>query len=124
MAKKRILIADDDRQCLTYVRDLLEHEGYEVDEASRGAEVLRRVLEGSYDLLLLDFDMKDIQGDRISLMLSMDKLYEKLPILIVTGHMEKSEHVFKEYGATDVIYKPFESHDFLSKVRHLLNKPS
>ncbi len=124
MAKKRILIADDDRQCLTYLRHLLEDDGYEVDEASRGAEVIRRLLEGSYDLLLLDFDMKDIQGDRISLMLSMDKLYEKLPILIVTGHMEKSEHVFKEYGATDVIYKPFESHDFLSKVHHLLNEPS
>ncbi len=124
MAKKRILIADDDKQCLTYLRHLLEDDGYDIDEASGGSEVLRRLAQGSYDLLLLDFEMKDIKGDRISLMLSMDKLYEKLPILMVTGHMEKSEHVFKEYGATDVIYKPFESHDFLSKVHVLLNDPS
>ncbi len=124
MEKKRILVADDDRKCLSLLRNLLEEAGYEMDEATGGAETLRRLSQGSYDLLLLDFEMRDIKGDRISLMLSMDTQYEKLPILMVTGHIEKDEHVFKEYGATDVIYKPFENEDFLIKIRHLLGEES
>ena len=122
MAKKKILVADDDKQCLILLHQLLQDAGYEVDDASGGSEVLRRLSQGSYDLLLLDFDMRDIKGDRLSLMLRMDKQYETLPILMVTGHAEKSEHVFKEYGATDVIYKPFENREFLSKVHLLLGE--
>jgi DNA-binding response OmpR family regulator len=122
VAKKHVLIADDDKKCLMLLRHLLQDAGYEVDEASGGSEVIRRLGQGSYDLLLLDFDMKDIKGDRISLMLRMDHQYEALPILMVTGHAEKSEHVFKEYGATEVIYKPFENSEFLSKVRLMLGE--
>lgn len=124
MTKKRILIADDDKQCLNLLMHLLEGAGYEVDETSGGSEVIRRLSQASYDLLLLDFDMRDIKGDRLSLMISMDKDYEKLPILMVTGHIEKDEQVFREYGATDVIFKPFENSEFLAKVRRLLGEES
>lgn len=122
MAKKRILIADDDKQCLLYLRRLLEDSGYDVDDVSGGAEAIRRLTPTQYDLLMLDFDMKDIKGDRVSIMLSMDEQFKNLPIMIITAHVEKDEQVFKEYGATEVAYKPFNTEDFLSKVRRCLGE--
>ncbi len=122
MGKKRILIADDDKRCVMLLHQLLEDAGYDVDDTSGGSEVLRRLTQGVYDLLLLDYDMRDIKGDKLSLMLRMDPLYEKLPIMIITGHVEKDEVVFKEYGATEVVYKPFENIDFLTRIRGLLGE--
>ena len=39
-----------------------------------------------------------------------------------TAHIEKDERIFRQYGATDVIYKPLESEDFIKKVKECLNE--
>ena len=122
MSAKRILIADDDRGAVLLIRHLLEMQDYEVEEASQGSEVLRRVSDSSFDLILLDFNMRDIKGDRICFMLRMDPKYKDLPIMIVTAHIEREERIFKDYGATDVIYKPLDSEEFIQKVKKCLKE--
>ena len=121
-AKKRILVVDDDKECAMLIRDTLRIRGYETEEVFSGAEALRRLSDGKFDLALIDFDMRDIKGDRICLMLRLEDRYKDLPIVIVTAHVEKDERIFREYGATDVIYKPFESDTFIKKVRKCLNE--
>ena len=119
---KRILIVDDDRQCAHLITNMLEMGGYETEEVYNGADSLRRLSEDDFDLMLIDFDMRDIKGDRICSMLRMEDRYKDLPIMIITAHVEKDERVFRQYGATDVLYKPLESEDFLKKVKKCLNE--
>ena len=122
MANKRILVADDDRGAAMLMRHMLLISGYEVEEVYQGSEVLRRISESPFDLLLLDFNMRDIKGDRVCLMLRMDEKTKNLPIIIVTAHTEREERIFKEYGATEVIYKPVDSEEFNTKVRKCLGE--
>lgn len=122
MSAKRILVVDDERDCAILVRNLLELGGYETQEVFSGSDAMRRLSEDSFDLALIDFDMRDIKGDRICLMLRMDDKLKDLPIIIMTAHVERDERIFREYGATDVIYKPLDSDEFLKKVRKCLGE--
>ncbi len=122
MSAKRILVADDERNVAISIRHMLEIHKYEVEEVYHGSDVLRRVSESPFDLVLLDFDMRDIKGDRICLMLRMAPQSKNLPIMIVTAHIERDERIFKEYGATEVIYKPLDTEEFLRKVRKCLKE--
>ena len=122
MPAKRILIVDDDKECAMLLREALRIRGYETEEVFSGAEALRRLSVDMYDLVLIDFDMRDIKGDRICLMLRLEDRYKDLPIVIVTAHVERDEKVFREYGATDVIYKPLDSKDFMLKVKKCLKE--
>ena len=122
MAAKRILVADDDRSVAMLLRHLLIMHGYEVEEVYQGSDALRRISESPFDLLLLDFNMRDIKGDRVCLMLRMDEKTKDLPIMIVTAHTEREERIFKEYGATEVIYKPVDAEELTEKVRKCLKE--
>ena len=122
MPRKRILVVDDDRECAMLIRDILHIRGYETEQVHNGSDALRRLSEDAYDLALIDFDMRDIKGDRICLMLRLEDRYKDLPIMIVTAHVERDEKVFREYGATDVVYKPLDSEDFLRRVRKCLKE--
>ena len=119
---KRILVADDDRGAAMVMRHMLLIHGYEVEEVYQGSDVLRRASESPFDLLLLDFNMRDIKGDRVCLMLRMDEKTKDLPIMIVTAHTEREERIFREYGATEVIYKPLETETFIQKVKKCLKE--
>ena len=122
MSAKRILVADDERSVAISIRHMLEIYGYEIEEVYQGSEVLRRISESSFDLLLLDFDMRDIKGDRICLLMREDDKLRALPVIIITAHIEVDERIFKEYGADAVLYKPVESEDLIRAVKKCLKE--
>ena len=121
--KKRILIVDDERDVAMVLHHYLEDEKYEVEESYTGADALNRIFTGNFDLILLDYAMKDIKGDRISLLTRADDKMKKLPIIIVTAHVEVDDRVFKEYGASDVLYKPVASDDLKATIHKYLSNP-
>jgi CheY-like chemotaxis protein len=122
MASKRILIADDDRKVAMLMRNWLEIAGYAAEETYSGAAALRRLTDDRFDLALIDYDMRDIQGDRVCSMLRLEPRYRDLPLIIVTAHVERDEKIFQEYGATGVMYKPLEADQFMRKVRQYLGE--
>ena len=121
MPRKRILIVDDERDVAKLLHAYLERE-YEVEEAHSGSDALARIFKGEFDLVLLDYAMKDIKGDRICELTRNDKTTHKLPVIIVTAHVEVDEKQFREYGASDVLYKPVSGHDLLEKIEKHLSK--
>ena len=121
--KKRILIVDDERDVAMVMHHYLENEDYDVEEVHTGSEALNRIFSGDYDLILLDYAMKDIKGDRVCLLMRADDKMKKLPVIIVTAHVEVDDRVFKEYGANDVLYKPVSSDDLKEVIqKHLSNQ--
>ena len=59
---KRVLIVDDASLVRAYYRQALEHAGYQVDEALNGLEALEKVLMRSFDLLIVDINMPQMDG--------------------------------------------------------------
>ena len=121
--KKRILIVEDERDVAMLLHEYLENENYEIQEVHSGAEALGRIFSGSgFDLVLLDYGMRDIKGDRVCELVRNDEKTKQLPVLIVTAHVEMDEKIFRDYGATDVLYKPVDSHELIEKIKKYLVK--
>ncbi len=85
----RILIVDDNPSVRHYLRAILEQQAsWRVcGEARTGAEALRKVLEDPPDLILLDYQMPDLNG--VDVARQICELLPKIPILLVTLHLSK-----------------------------------
>lgn len=83
----RILVVDDNPAVRHYLRGLLEQQSaWQVcDEARTGGEALQRVTKNPPDLVLLDFQMPDLNGIDVARQIS--RLFPELPILMVTIHL-------------------------------------
>ena len=83
----RILLVDDNPVVRRYLRAILEQqESWRVcGEARSGAEALRQVLEAPPDLILLDYQMPDLNGVDVARQIS--ELFPNIPILMVTLHL-------------------------------------
>lgn len=85
----RILVVDDNPAVRHYLRAILEQQtAWQVcDEARTGGEALQRVKKAPPDLILLDFQMPDLNGLDVAQQISA--LFPQIPILMVTIHMSK-----------------------------------
>ena len=83
----RILVVDDNPAVRSYLRSILEqHPAWQVcDEARTGAEAIERVQNAPPDVILLDFQMPDLNGLDVAQQIS--QLFPKIPILMVTIHL-------------------------------------
>ena len=85
----RILVVDDNPAVRHYLRALLEQQStWQVcDEARTGGEALQRVKKNPPDMILLDFQMPDLNG--IEVARRIVELFPEIPILMVTIHVSK-----------------------------------
>jgi CheY-like chemotaxis protein len=85
----RILVVDDNPAVRHYLRALLEQQStWQVcDEARTGGEALQRVKKSPPDMILLDFQMPDLNG--LDVARQITKLFPEIPILMVTIHLSK-----------------------------------
>ena len=85
----RILVVDDNPSVRHYLRAILEQQtSWRVcAEARTGAEALHKVLEAPPDLILLDYQMPDLNG--VDIARQICELFPKIPILMVTLHLSK-----------------------------------
>lgn len=80
----KILVVDDDANLRESVRDNLELEGYEVTEAGTGAEAMKAVVTGFFDVILMDFNLPDATG--IDVIRDIRKVNTESEILMLTAH--------------------------------------
>lgn len=118
---KKILIADDETDFVMFLRRKLETRGYEVDETSRGSDVLNKLEEG-VDLLLLDFSMPDMRGDEVCERIRKQEQYKKLPIIVITAHSSVDENAFHDMGVKNIIRKPLEDDELFEAIERLLGE--
>lgn len=120
--KYRILVVDDERRMVGFIRLNLEQDGFEVIEAYNGTEALDRLRDSLPDLILLDVMMPDIDGFEV---LRMIREISQVPVIMLTAKGEEEDKVKGlELGADDYVTKPFSPRELVSRVKAVLRRGS
>ncbi len=82
---KRILIVEDEKNIRVMYADILREEGYEVMEEGDGKEGLNQVLNGEWDLLLLDIMLPKLDGIELLKRMKIDPKTKDKPIVVLTN---------------------------------------
>ncbi|KKS14916.1 MAG: Two component transcriptional regulator, winged helix family [Candidatus Daviesbacteria bacterium GW2011_GWA1_41_61] len=124
----KILIVDDDDDIRNIYKDYLTANGFKVELATNGQEGLSKILQGGYDLILLDIMMPKIDGLGILRRLKEKPLNQNVyngPIVVLSAL--RQDEVYNEalrLGAKGYIVKSdITPKDLLDKVVELLKKP-
>jgi len=117
----KILIIDDEKAIRNSLREILEYEGYQVEEAKDGKEGLGLLKENDYDLVFLDIKMPKMDGLEVlekTLAADID-----VPIILISGHGSTDTAVEAiRKGAFDYISKPLDLNRLLVTVRNALDR--
>ncbi|MEL7118530.1 MAG: sigma-54 dependent transcriptional regulator [Bacteroidota bacterium] len=119
----KILIADDERSIRNTLRDILEFEKYEVDEAVDGMDCIVKLKRNKYDVILLDIKMPKMDG--MDVMDRMSVLAPDTPVIMISGHanIDTAVETVKK-GAFDFISKPPDLNRLLITIRNAMDKSS
>ncbi|MCG9880644.1 MAG: sigma-54 dependent transcriptional regulator [Bacteroidia bacterium] len=117
----RILIIDDEKSIRTTLREILEYESYQVDEAANGEEGLNKIENEEYDAVLCDVKMPKMDG--MTVLAKAKEIDEDLPFVMISGHgnVELAVEATKK-GAFDFIVKPPDLNKLLITLRNTIDR--
>lgn len=118
----KILIVDDEKAIRSTLRDILELEGYEVEEAENGVDAVAKVQQNAkFNLVLSDIKMPQMDG--VEVLERIKILRPDLPVVMISGHgnIDTAVEAVKK-GAFDYISKPPDMNKLLITVRNALDK--
>lgn len=115
----RILVVDDEAPVRTMLATALERQGYTVEQASGGREALEALEMNTFNLVLTDIVMNDVNG--IALLERIHSLQPNLPVVMVTAVHDISIAIDSmRRGAYDYLLKPFERDQLIATVQRAL----
>jgi class 3 adenylate cyclase len=106
--RSSVLVVDDNEVNRDLLSRRLQRQGYEVTVAENGREALEKMQSHSFDLLLLDIMMPEINGYEVLESLKADPLLRYIPVIMISA-LDDMDSVVRciELGAEDYLFKPF-----------------
>lgn len=122
MKKQRILVAEDNIMNHKLIAYYLKKFGYIADFVSNGVEVLNALKNKSYDLILMDLQMPDMDGFMTTRKIREEETNGKyIPIIALTAHaIRETRNRSIEYGMDDYITKPVDHRELLESIEKIL----
>ncbi|MDE2223502.1 MAG: response regulator transcription factor [Candidatus Omnitrophica bacterium] len=125
MAKKKILVVEDDRDISELIAYNLEREGYDIACLYEGAPVIDFVRKRKPDLVILDLMLPEMDGLEICRILKNDPHAKHIPIVMLTAKGEESDVVVGlQMGADDYIPKPFSPKVLVARIKAIARRTS
>jgi len=117
----KLLIIDDEKSIRKTLREILEYEKYQVDEAVDGVEGLALIQKNGYDIILCDIKMPKMDG--LEVLEKVMELNIDTPVVMISGHgtIETAVEAVKK-GAFDFIAKPLDLNRLLVTIRNAMDK--
>lgn len=126
MANKniKILVVDDFPTMRRIIRNLLKDLGYEnVDEAEDGAMGLEKLRNGSFDFVVSDWNMPNLDGLEMLKQIRADANLSAMPVLMVTAEAKKENIIAAaQAGANGYVVKPFTAATLEEKLNKIFEK--
>ena len=117
----KILIAEDDRNILAGLIDMLKMDGYSTVIARDGEAALKQVKDRNPDLLILDVMLPKMSGFEVCKKLK--ELGSSIPIIILSAKGDEADKVLGlELGADDYVTKPFSPRELLVRIKAVLRR--
>jgi two-component system copper resistance phosphate regulon response regulator CusR len=118
----KLLIVEDEAKTANFLKKGLSEAGYLVSVATDGAEGMRLIESGAFNLIVLDLMLPEVDGWQILSWLRGAGL--QTPVLILTARDDVQDRVRGlELGADDYLVKPFAFSELLARVRTILRRP-
>jgi CheY-like chemotaxis protein len=119
---KKILVADDDRNILYLISEVLAKGDYEVFQAVNGDHALRLAREASPDLIVLDIMMPGLDGFKVLQELKSDPQTRGIKVVVISARTKPEDvDMGMAQGADHYFSKPFKISDLTTKIRELLD---
>jgi two-component system, OmpR family, response regulator len=118
----KILLIEDDQELANTVSKCLKLERHSVDVVNDGADGLAFALNASYEVLVVDVQLPNMNGFEI--VKRFRESGSKVPVIMLTGksHIDDKESGF-ESGADDYLTKPFSVRELVARIKALLRRP-
>ena len=119
----KLLIVEDNEKLAKYMHTMFTEEGFAVDVLHDGEAGERRILNGNYDVVILDWMLPEKDG--VEVCRDIRAASNITPILMLTARGELHDRVEGlDSGADDYVLKPFAMEELLARVRALLRRPA
>ncbi|MCX7956544.1 MAG: response regulator [Endomicrobia bacterium] len=123
MKKFKILVVDDELDIQRLIVELLSDEGYQVEAVDNGEDALKKVKEFSPHLVVLDWQLPDMEGVDVLRIIKSEESTMHIPVIMCTS-LGSQDNKIKglETGADDYVTKPFSSGELLARVKVALRR--
>ena len=124
MSTQRLLMIEDDLRLATMVKEYLTQSGYEVTHAADGESGLAAAQDKSFDLIMLDLMLPDMDGLEICRRIrALQGDAARVSVLMLTAKGDPMDRIIGlELGADDYLPKPFEPRELLARIRAVLRR--
>lgn len=117
----KFLLVDDDWEITELLSELLIQENHESDIAETGMEGWKMAQSNAYDLLILDWDLPDLNG--INILSRFRRAGFRAPVIMLTGHASSSDkELALDSGADDYLTKPFAKDELMARIRAVMRR--
>ena len=114
----RLLVVDDNKTNLAFVKAILSQQQLEVDTAETGADAVRLAKSGRYQLILMDIQLPDMSGILATHLIRQLPQHQNTVIMAFTAHALPEEiQQFHQAGMNDVVIKPLDAHKVADLIR-------
>jgi two-component system chemotaxis response regulator CheY len=120
----KILLVDDSNTMRRIEKNTLEKMGYnDITEAGDGAEALKTLAAGGFELVLMDWNMPNMTGIDALKAIKANPAIKSVPVIMVTSESEKTRIMEAiQAGAANYVVKPFQQDTLQEKISALAKK--